>query len=552
MSFGRGPGGPEVDVTQLALRLMLTVGYTPRFIVPKLPHVPPKHIVGGTYDPGDPAVIELFDVVTFAPTDCNGDSSCLQQCTNASNQACSSGAGCICGSGGTCTSELIGPQTLLTAGHCTDLTAGGEIAGQGGPAMTVCTNLTDANNVLGGTPTPNCNLVVLAIFNNTCPTNDAQGDCEFGLINGVDGGPGGNFILVDEMVNPGYDGTVTPPGNDNDVGLCHLSQSTLENGGAEPPLLTFNRTDEGSACTSLGDLKFVGYGITSGSGQVAGVKMSVTHADEVLDTYHNFEGADPYSSCGSAGSKEPTCSGDSGGPSFNSNGVIMGTVSLGDGNCTSWGQDARADAYASFFDCQMQCWSEPINGGAGAPSCSSYTCVYAPVQSSSSSSSSGGSSSSGASSTNASASSSSSSSGTSVSGSGSGSASSSGSAGSASDGTSGASSSPQAASSSSTSRGPASSAEASSNGSKLGGWPRRSRSAHDCVVQRWLCVGGRGRAGFRSLPMARPRFPAPTKAGRLQLNWPPLALVLALSSLPGRAGHPSRLPGNSVTRMSLN
>src|SRR5208282_5239881 len=107
MSLRRCPGGGwRSIVTQFALTgmLLLATGYTPRFIVPKLPHVPAQRIVGGTYDPGDPAVIELYGVVTFAPSDCNGDSSCLQQCTNASNQACSSGTGCICGSGFSCTS----------------------------------------------------------------------------------------------------------------------------------------------------------------------------------------------------------------------------------------------------------------------------------------------------------------------------------------------------------------------------------------------------------------------------------------------------------------
>ncbi len=464
-------------MTQVLLTgvLLLAGGYTPRFIVPKLPHVTYKRIVGGTYDPGDPAVIELFGISGYDPSECNGDRTCLQGCENASGQSCSSGTGCVCGAGFTCTSELIGPHTLLTAGHCTDLTPGGEISGTGGPAMVVCTDINDANNVLGGTPTSTCNLVMFAIFNNTCETNDENSDCEFGLINGVDGGPGGNFILIDQMVNPGYDPNVNPPGNDNDVGLCHLSQTTLENGGAEPALLEFNRTDEGNACSSLGSLKFVGYGITSGSGQIAGVKMTVNHTADVLDDYHNFEGADPYGSC-TAGNAEPTCSGDSGGPSLNSAGQIMGTVSLGDGSCTSWGQDCRADAQATFYDCQMQCWTDPINGGAAAPDCSSYSCVYAPVQSSSSSSSSGGSSSGGSS---GSGSGSGTSSSSSSSGSGTSSSSSSGSASSSSSSSSssGSASSSSSGSGSSGSGGSSSSGESSSSSRGSGGYNSSSSSA---------------------------------------------------------------------------
>ncbi len=385
-------------MTQLVLGMFLLAageGDRTPLVVKRLPYVQPR-IVNGTVDQGDPGVIELYGFSGYAPAACNGDATCLQGCRNAQNQACSSGAGCACGAGFICTSELIGPHTLLTAGHCTDLTPGGEISGQGGPQMTVCTNPTDANAVLTGTLTSNCNLVMFAIFNNQCTTNDANSSCELGLISGVDGGQGGgNYILVDQMVNPGYSPNVSAPGNDNDVGLCHLSSTTLVNGGAEPALLTFNRTDEGSACTDLGNLKFVGYGITSGSGQVAGVKMSVSADALVLDSYHNFEGQNPNANCSGNGS-DPTCSGDSGGPSLNASGAIMGTTSLGDAQCASFGQDARADAYQTFYDCQMQCWGDPINGGAPAPSCTGYGCVYAPAPpSSSSSSSSGGASSTG-------------------------------------------------------------------------------------------------------------------------------------------------------------
>ena len=60
-------------------------------------------------------------------------------------------------------------------------------------------------------------------FNNRCSTDDEYADCEFDLILGSDGGGvgagGGNFIIVDQAVNPGYQAAVASPDNDNDIRL---------------------------------------------------------------------------------------------------------------------------------------------------------------------------------------------------------------------------------------------------------------------------------------------------------------------------------------------
>ncbi len=328
-------------------------------------------IIDGTLDAHDPAVLELFYVTTFPVAVCNGNQTCLQSCgTTTNGDACTSGADCVCGSADTCSGELIGPRTVVTAGHCTDLTAGGEISGAGGPALTLCQSVADAQAVVDGEATSDgCNLAAFVLFNNTCTTTDQDESCEAGLVEA------GNYILGVDAVNPGYDGNVYPPytatNNDNDIGLVHLAATTLQNGGAEPPLLTFNRRALGAACTDLGSLRFVGYGITDpsqGSAALSGIKYSVQHDVKVKDTWHDEEDgptASSLSTCGASTGDEPTCSGDSGGPSFDSEGVIVGITSLGDPSCVSYGEDVRIDAYQDWIDTTMTAWGNPLNGAPG-------------------------------------------------------------------------------------------------------------------------------------------------------------------------------------------
>ncbi len=324
-------------------------------------------IIGGDLDPGDPSVIELLYIVGLPPSDCDGGATCLQSCLDTNGQPCTSGATCRCGVSAGCTGELIGPHSVVTAGHCTDLTTGGTLSGPGGPALTLCTSEADAKMLAGGmTPSSGCNIAALALFNNKCTTTDSMGSCEAALIQY------GDYIVADQLVNPGYERKAVPPytatNNDNDIGLLHLTSTTLVNGGPEPDLLRFNRADLGTECTDLGGLKSVGYGITQpsqGSMALAGLKYEVTTDAKVKDAWHIEEdGAQAYPSqtCGPGTGEEPTCEGDSGGPSFDSNGFIVGITSLGDPSCTAYGESVRIDAYASWLDTTMAGWGDPTNG----------------------------------------------------------------------------------------------------------------------------------------------------------------------------------------------
>src|SRR5262249_49802655 len=154
--------------------------------------------INGTVDTGDPSVLEIMYVLSST---CTGGN---------------------CGGTLSCTGELIGPQTVLTAGHCTDTSAGGEISGQGGPAIKMCTSAADINNIFQMKATSNgCNVAVLVLFNNQCTTNDNMETCEVNLIQAK------SYIIADKLVNPSY----SPGGNpDNDIGLVHMTAKTLASG----------------------------------------------------------------------------------------------------------------------------------------------------------------------------------------------------------------------------------------------------------------------------------------------------------------------------------
>jgi hypothetical protein len=79
-----------------------------------------------------------------------------------------------------------------------------------------------------------------------------------------------------------------------------------------------------------------------------------------------------------------TCNGDSGGPAFaNVNGELFlaGTTSYGDVNCTQYGVDTRADAFAGFLGASqapppMQPPADPCKGETYAGRCSGKTVVW--------------------------------------------------------------------------------------------------------------------------------------------------------------------------------
>jgi hypothetical protein len=325
-------------------------------------------IIGGTPDSGDPSVIELLYTVGLSPSACNGSSACSQTCVDSTGQPCTSGATCLCGVSGKCTGELVGPHSVVTAGHCTDLTAGGTLSGAGGPALTLCTSQADVMALGSGTaPASGCNVDLFVLFDNMCTSTDTMSSCEKALIQY------GDYIFGDQVANPRYDAMASQfpdssANTDNDIGLVHLASATLANGRAEPGLLVFNRADLGPQCTDLGDLKYVGYGITDpsqGSSALSGRKYSVTHDAKVKDAWHiEADGPqpDPLQTCGVGTPQEPICMGDSGGPSFDGSGHIVGIASLGDTNCATIGVSTRIDAYATWIDTTMAGWGDPKNG----------------------------------------------------------------------------------------------------------------------------------------------------------------------------------------------
>ncbi len=325
-------------------------------------------IISGTLDSGDPAVVELFYIVGLSPSACDGGASCSQSCFDSTGQSCTSGATCLCEIGATCTGELVGPRSVVTAGHCTDLAAGGTLSGPEGPALTLCTSPADVMALSAGTaPSSGCNVAAYAIFNNRCTSTDAMESCERALIQN------GDYIIADAFVNPGYDAHTTPfpdssADTDNDIGLVRLSSSTLENGAAEPDLLVFNRADLGAQCNDLGGIRSVGYGITEpsqGASALSGLKYQVSHDTKVRDAWHiEADGAqaDTLQVCGAGAGEEPTCMGDSGGPAFDSAGHIVGVTSYGDETCSTIGVSTRTDAYASWIDTTMASWGDPKNG----------------------------------------------------------------------------------------------------------------------------------------------------------------------------------------------
>jgi hypothetical protein len=360
------------DILVFAWLVVLSVGCGPN---PSARGEPPdlgratSAIIGGAIDSDDPSVIELLYVVGLPPSACDGGSACLQTCLDGTGQPCTSGASCLCGAGAKCTGELVGPHSVVTAGHCTDLTAGGTLSGAGGPALTLCTSRADATTLASGmAPSSGCNVAVFALFNNRCTTTDLMDSCEKNLIQY------GDYIFADQVVNPGYDANASllggSAGMDNDIGLVRLASSTLVSGGGEPGVLVFNRADLGPQCTDLGELKSVGYGITDashGSNALSGLKYAVTHDAKVVDAWHieaDGSQSDPLQTCGPGSGEEPICMGDSGGPSFDAAGLIVGIASLGDTTCSTLGVSTRIDAYAAWIDTTMASWGDPKNGTA--------------------------------------------------------------------------------------------------------------------------------------------------------------------------------------------
>jgi len=148
----------------------------------------------------------------------------------------------------------------------------------------------------------------------------------------------GSDISAPEVVLPVA--AVTPhPAYDAQAITNDIGYATLGADAPVPPMPVLGAMDASWAGRYL---TFVGYGITSGKGQGAGVKRSVVMPiDQVGQSQFSYQAPG-----------KNTCNGDSGGPAFAKVGdewFVAGVTSYGDVGCTSYGVDTRVDAFASFL-----------------------------------------------------------------------------------------------------------------------------------------------------------------------------------------------------------
>lgn len=249
-------------------------------------------IVNGTLDTGDPAVVEI---------------------------AYFQGGLALTHELASCTGELIGPHTVLTAGHCT---ADGEINPGG---LTFC-----------GTHARCSGLSIAVLFGSDAQTALADGD----------------YILVDDYQHhPSYASSAQGDPQ-HDVGLMHLSAAATESGEAEPAPLDVNPQDLGALYGSgaLAGVRLVGFGITPGD-QGSGKKRQITRDDV------SISGASELQYPASTSDQASTCGGDWGGPALlamptpggGTHEFVIGVTSRGDASCAQGGVDTRTDAYVAWI-----------------------------------------------------------------------------------------------------------------------------------------------------------------------------------------------------------
>ncbi|MFH1531259.1 MAG: trypsin-like serine protease [Pseudomonadota bacterium] len=211
------------------------------------------------------------------------------------------------GGGSMCTGTLISSKVVLTAAHCT------------------------------GYGTPNAFFV----------GNDLDG---FGQVYDVT-----NFIT-----HPSY-ANVT----ENYAQIAHhdIAVAILKNPAATTPMPYFTQSLNGYQGTTV---KFVGFGVTSGSANNSGTKRSVsgTVGEVWSEGWWNFTNPN---------NPKNTCQGDSGGPAFmNVNGVetTIGVVSSGDAYCVESGYNTRTDTNAAWIAQMINTY----DSGGTTPQCGNGVC----------------------------------------------------------------------------------------------------------------------------------------------------------------------------------
>jgi hypothetical protein len=270
-------------------------------------------------------------------------------------------------SGFLCSGELIGPHTVLSAGHCTNTKTASSPLNCPGTSNPI--EYANAANEPLCTPDAqgNCpanTLLVAVIFNTGCTPSASGPSCEQQALSA------GKYILADEIKSaPTYDPCASQLSDD--IGVIHLSASVMGGGQAEPAILAVNTTDLGQAGTTLPTVRFVGYGITAGGANDSAIKrqvsknnVQVANAGELYETLTSSDNG-------------LTCSGDSGGPSFVTfNGVerIVAVTSRGDANCQQAGIDTRVDPFVPWINQVMASHNDgQVNGGAVTSTSTSST-----------------------------------------------------------------------------------------------------------------------------------------------------------------------------------
>lgn len=162
-------------------------------------------------------------------------------------------------------------------------------------------------------------------------------------VGSLDAFAGGERITAAETIpHPQFDPDAF---GDNDVGIIRLSRAVTDR--APSPIDRDPARDlQGSLVTQ------VGYGVNNVLTQDAGT-LFVLDAQEVVPCEEVFAPLDDTLLCYDQRAGSGKCGGDSGGPSFDGAGVVVGLTSFGDPNCTEFGADTRVSRELDFIDAAL-------------------------------------------------------------------------------------------------------------------------------------------------------------------------------------------------------